>query len=64
MNDTVENGTRKQINDVTHVFYDGYWIKCYKTPQDNLQAKKYLIQSLAFATISLMGKPLWADPGL
>ena len=46
MNETIENGTRKEIDGVTHVYYDGYWIKCYKPPEDTLSAKKYLIQSL------------------
>ena len=46
MNETVENGVRKQINGITQVYYEGYWIKCYKPPQDNLAAKKSLIQSL------------------
>ncbi len=46
MNETIENGIRKKINDVTSVYYDGYWIKCYETPLDNLSAKKSLIQSL------------------
>jgi hypothetical protein len=46
MNDTVENGFRKKIDGVTNVFYEGYWIKCYEPPTDNLRAKKKLIQSL------------------
>ncbi len=46
MNETIENGIRKKINDVTSVYYDGYWIKCYEPPLDNLSAKKSLIQSL------------------
>jgi hypothetical protein len=46
MNETIENGFRKQINDETKVYYDGYWIKCYEPPRDSLSAKKSLIQSL------------------
>jgi hypothetical protein len=46
MNETFENGFRKDINGVTNVYYEGYWIKCYEVPKDNLTAKKYLIQSL------------------
>ena len=46
MGDTIENGSRKQVNGVTKVYYDGYWIKCYKPPVDTLSAKKSLIQSL------------------
>ena len=46
MNETIENGLRKKINGVTNVYYEGYWIKCYEPPVDNLSAKKQLIQSL------------------
>ncbi len=46
MNETIKNSFRKKINGVTHVYYEGYWIKCYEQPVDNLSAKKYLIQSL------------------
>ena len=46
MNETIENGFRKKINGVTKGYYEGYWIKCYEPPQDNLSAKKHLIQSL------------------
>ncbi len=46
MNETTENGFRKKINGVTNVYYEGYWIKCYELPVDNLSAKKALIQSL------------------
>jgi len=46
MNKTVINGVHREINGVTSVFYDGYWIKCYEPPVDNLSAKKQLIQSL------------------
>jgi len=46
MNDKIENGTRKEVDGVTRAYYEGYWVKCYKPPQDNLAAKKYLIQSL------------------
>jgi hypothetical protein len=46
MNETIENGIRKEIDGVTNVYYDGYWIKCYEPPKDTLSAKKELIQSL------------------
>ena len=46
MNETTENGSRKDIDGVTHVYYEGYWIKCYYPPLDSLSAKKSLIQSL------------------
>lgn len=46
MKETIENGFRKDIDGVTRIYYDGYWVKCYEPPVDNLAAKKYLIQSL------------------
>ncbi|MCK4833871.1 MAG: hypothetical protein KAT12_03805 [Gammaproteobacteria bacterium] len=46
MNESIENGVRQEINGITSVYYEGYWIKCYKTPVDTLSAKKGLIQSL------------------
>lgn len=47
MNDeTTQNGTLKVINGVERIFYDGYWIKRYHAPVDNLSDKKLLIQSL------------------
>ena len=46
MNDKIENGARKQVDGITRAYYEGYWVKCYEPPQDNLAAKKYLIQSL------------------
>ena len=46
MTDPQKNGSRQTIDGELKVFYDGYWIKCYKAPTDNLEAKKSLIQSL------------------
>jgi len=46
MNKTIENGFRKKINGITNVYYEGYWIKCYKPPRNDLSAKRRLIQSL------------------
>jgi hypothetical protein len=46
MNDTIKNGVREKIDNVTRVFYEGYWVKCYELPADNLSAKRYLIESL------------------
>lgn len=46
MSDTIENGTRREIDGVTRVYYDGYWIQCYEPPADSLVAKKPLIQAL------------------
>jgi hypothetical protein len=46
MNEIIENGLRKKIDGVACVYYEGYWIKCYELPVDNLSAKKGLLQSL------------------
>ncbi len=46
MSQTNENGLRQTIDGVERVFYDGYWIKYYQPPEDNLADKKRLIQSL------------------
>lgn len=42
----VPNGTRRDIDGRSHVYYDGYWIKHYEPPADSLDAKKHLIQAL------------------
>lgn len=39
-------GSRRQIDGVERVFYDGYWIKTYPVPADSLDAKKRLIEAL------------------
>ena len=47
MNDEIaKNGSLKLIDGVERIFYDGYWIKRYEAPVDNLSDKKLLIQSL------------------
>ena len=46
MSDTVRNGTRRNIDGKSCVFFDGYWIKWYEPPQDSLAAKKRLIGAL------------------
>jgi hypothetical protein len=46
MNEPIENGTRKSVDGIPRVYYEGYWIKCYEPPLNNLKAKKSLIQSL------------------
>lgn len=46
MSDKISNGTRKLIDNEPRVYYEGYWVKCYEIPADNLAAKRQLIQSL------------------
>lgn len=46
MNENYENGFCKKIDGVDKLYFDGYWIKRYEPPADNLTEKKRLIQSL------------------
>jgi hypothetical protein len=46
MNENIENGFKKEMDGVTRVYYEGYWIKYYEAPVNNLAKKKLLIQSL------------------
>jgi hypothetical protein len=46
MSETPCNGTRREIDGEMRVYYDGYWIKHYDPPPDNLLARKGLIQAL------------------
>ncbi|PKO87155.1 MAG: hypothetical protein CVU18_11720 [Betaproteobacteria bacterium HGW-Betaproteobacteria-12] len=39
-------GTRRIIDGLERVYYDGYWIKTYPVPADSLDAKKRLIEAL------------------
>jgi len=40
------NGTKRLIDGVERVFYDGYWIKAYDPPADTLRTKRQLIEGL------------------
>lgn len=40
------DGTRRVIDGVERVFYEGYWIKTYPAPANSLEAKKRLIEAL------------------
>lgn len=42
----IEAGTRRTINGVTRVYYDGYWVITYPVPEDTLAQKKLLIDAL------------------
>ena len=44
--DCPPEGTRRIIDGVERVLYDGYWIKTYPVPADTLEAKKRLIEAL------------------
>lgn len=40
MSNNPENGTRRIIADKECVFYDGYWIRYYPTPENTLANRK------------------------
>ena len=44
--DCPPEGTRRVIDGRERVFYDGYWIRTYKTPANSLEAKRRLIEAL------------------
>lgn len=39
----IVNGTRREINQQTFVYYDDYWIRYYEPPAETLEAKKILL---------------------
>ncbi len=47
---SIENGTRRIVEDQEFVFYDDYWIRYYQPPSETLEAKKNLIESLTRRT--------------
>lgn len=46
MDQRPENGTRREIDGKTQIFYEGYWVRCYAPPPDNIEEKKKLIVRL------------------
>lgn len=46
----VENGSIKDINGISHIYYDGYWIRYYEPPKESLSAKKVLLDALTRRT--------------
>lgn len=46
MSNNPENGTRRIIADKECVYYDGYWIRYYPTPENTLANRKKLIDDL------------------
>lgn len=42
----IQNGTLREIDGKSCVFYEGYWIKHYDPMEDTLEMKKYLIEAL------------------
>src|SRR5690606_12449038 len=45
-NNSIENGTLREIDGVRRAYYDGYWIKAYEPPADSLAEKRHLIEAL------------------
>ncbi len=45
-----ENGAIRKDGDKPYIYYDGYWIRYYKPPEDTLAAKKRLIDALTKRT--------------
>ncbi|MBK7423918.1 MAG: hypothetical protein IPJ48_12885 [Propionivibrio sp.] len=45
-NESPAEGTRRMIDGLERVMYDGYWIKTYPVPADSLETKKRLIEAL------------------
>lgn len=44
------NGTQRRVDEHTFVHYDGYWIRFYEPPEDTLEARKKLIETLTRRT--------------
>ena len=47
---SIENGTTKEINGVSHIFFDDYWIRYYKPPKETSFEKKKLLDALTRRT--------------
>ena len=48
--DSVSNGTIREIEGRERIYYDGYWIRYYSPPAETLTAKKNLIANLTRRT--------------
>lgn len=42
----IVSGTRREIDGVMRVYYDGYWVRTYPVPEDTLAQKRILIEAL------------------
>lgn len=40
------NGSKREIDGVNRVFYEGYWVKYYAPPQDSFEVRRQLVQAL------------------
>lgn len=50
MTNSIQNGTIKTTDDISRIFYDGYWVRYYQPPAETLSAKKRLIDALTRRT--------------
>ena len=48
--DYAENGQIRQIGNVNHIYFDGYWIRYYEPPEESLSEKKKLLDALTRRT--------------
>ena len=46
----VENGTIENIDGISHIYFDQYWIRYYEPPQESLAEKKKLLDALTRRT--------------
>ena len=46
MKNELQNGTRRELDGKSRIFYEGYWVRCYKPPSESLEEKKKLIMRL------------------
>ncbi|RLA34214.1 MAG: hypothetical protein DRR03_06845 [Gammaproteobacteria bacterium] len=46
MDEELQNGMRREIDGKPRIFYEGYWVRCYKPPSGSLEEKKKLIERL------------------
>ncbi len=47
---SAENGQIRQIDNVDHIYFDGYWIRYYEPPEESLSEKKKLLDALTRRT--------------
>lgn len=45
-----ENGSIKDIDGISHIYYDDYWIRYYEPPEESLSEKKKLLDALTRRT--------------
>ena len=46
MTTTIKNGSQKEVDGKSRIYYEGYWIRHYAPPAETLSAKKELLDML------------------